>query len=180
MLNRLPSFTQKLVGEVQQTLAATSSAEFSCAPAGPFFTKRFQDSGVTGSQVDAFIKKAAGKYGVNPNVICTIIKIESNFNPEAVSKTGAVGLMQIMPSTAASECGLNREDLFNIQKNVDCGSRYYAKLLKLCKNDLVLAAAAYNAGPGKVCLVKTPSVPNIPETRNYAKNFRRELYSRLA
>lgn len=104
------------------------------------------------SQYDAFINKAAAKYGVNPSVIKSIIGAESSGNPKAVSPKGAQGLMQLMPTTGKYVYGLGGYsggyDPFNPEQNIDIGTRYYSELLKRYKGDEKKALAAYNMGPG--------------------------------
>lgn len=113
---------------------------------------------------DAFIRTAAMEHEVDPLLVKAIIKAESNFNHRAVSKTGAVGLMQLMPDTA-SEMKVN--DPFDPEQNINGGTKYFRKLLGMFKGDLHLSLAAYNAGPNRVKL--TRSIPNISETTRYVK-----------
>lgn len=87
--------------------------------------------------------------GLPESVIKALVKKESSFNPRAVSRTGARGLTQLMPSTASSECGLSEDELFDINKNISCGASYLKKQLDYFQR-LDLALAAYNAGPGAV------------------------------
>ena len=82
-------------------------------------------------------------------LILSLIKKESNYNPKAVSRTGARGLTQLMPSTALGECHLQKYELFDIEKNIDCGSGYLAKQVS-CFQRYDLALVAYNAGHGAV------------------------------
>ncbi len=100
-------------------------------------------------QINLAINKAAIKTGLPENLIRALIKKESSFNPLAVSRTGAMGLTQLMPSTALGECNLQKDELFNIEKNIACGSFYLKKQIDYFKR-FDLALAAYNAGPGAV------------------------------
>jgi|Deesub1362A_J573_1020465.scaffolds.fasta_scaffold00004_14 soluble lytic murein transglycosylase len=113
---------------------------------------------------ESIINKAADKYRIDPMLIKAIIAAESNFNARAVSKKGAMGLMQLMPSTAVAMGVLNP---FNPEENIEGGIRYLKHLLEKFDGDLNLALAAYNAGPTNV--KKYGNVPPIKETQNYIK-----------
>jgi soluble lytic murein transglycosylase-like protein len=115
-----------------------------------------QSSQPYGQIIDA----AAKHYRIPPALIRAVIKQESNFDAEAVSHKGAMGLMQLMPATADL---LGVEDPFNPQENISGGTRYLGDLIDLYGGNLNKALAAYNAGPQKV----TNGVPNIRETRNF-------------
>jgi hypothetical protein len=98
-------------------------------------------------RIEKSIHKASRKYNLPPNLIKGVIKAESNFQVSAVSHAGAQGLMQLMPITA-KELGIT--DPFDIEQNIDGGSRYLRKMLDSFGGDVKLALAAYNAGPGTV------------------------------
>ena len=110
------------------------------------------------------IIKTAVRYQVDPALVKAIIMAESGYNPRAISKNGAVGLMQLMPETAQE---LNVEDVFNPKQNIDGGVRYLKQLMKQFSGDLNLALAAYNAGSKAVKQHK--GVPPFKETRQYIK-----------
>jgi len=110
------------------------------------------------------ILQAANRYQVDPAIVKAIIMAESSYNPKAVSKKGAKGLMQLMPKTA-KEMGV--EDIFNPEHNINGGVRYYKKLLKQFKGDIKLALAAYNAGMRTVR--EHNGVPPFRSTRHYIK-----------
>src|SRR6202158_4116545 len=96
------------------------------------------------SQFGQFIQSAATRLHVAAELISSVIAIESNFNPKAVSRKNARGLMQLIPGTA-SHVGVH--NIFDPQENIDGGTQYRAELLHRYDNDLILALAAYNAGP---------------------------------
>ena len=121
------------------------------------------------SLYDRYISAAARKHGISSSLIKAVIKAESNFDPRAVSKSGACGLMQIMPETAKD---LGIVDLFDPKENIFGGARYLKKMLTQFQ-ELPLALAAYNAGPGKV--KSRNGVPRIPETRSFVRRVMKYL-----
>ncbi|MFB3815854.1 MAG: lytic transglycosylase domain-containing protein [Terriglobales bacterium] len=127
---------------------------------------------VTSEAVDNAIEQAAARHGVDPNLVRAIVKVESNFNPRAVSRKGAMGLMQLMPQTARS---LNVGNPFDPHENVDAGIRHFKGLLDSFGGDVRLSLAAYNAGQGAV--MRSNGVPRIAETRNYVKQITQMYWS---
>ena len=117
---------------------------------------------------DHLIFKASEKYNVNYNLIKAVIKAESNFNPQAVSRAGARGLMQLMPKTAYA---YQVQDSFEPESNIEAGVRYLRYLLNLFQGNLHLALAGYNAGENAV--IKNKGVPPYPETRTYVQRVLR-------
>lgn len=113
---------------------------------------------------DRLIKQAARRYQVDPHLVKAVIRAESNFDCLARSNKGALGLMQLMPSTAMD---MEVADPFDPQDNINGGTRYLSKMLSLFDGNLRLALAAYNAGPGKV--IEVGRVPRIKETIDYVQ-----------
>ncbi len=110
------------------------------------------------------IGEASSSHGLPQSLIKAVIHAESAFNPKAISPKGARGLMQIMPQTGA-ELGLT--NFFDPLENIRAGSKYLAFLLEKFNGNLVLAVAAYNAGPGAVEEYK--GIPPYAETRSYVR-----------
>jgi soluble lytic murein transglycosylase-like protein len=125
----------------------------------------------TQQDIDAAIEQAAARHNVDPNLVRSVVKVESNFNPNAVSQKGAMGLMQLMPSTARS---LNVANPFDPAQNVDAGVRHLKNLLESYGGDVRLSLAAYNAGSGAVA--RSAGVPRFRETQNYVRRIT-DLYT---
>jgi soluble lytic murein transglycosylase-like protein len=110
------------------------------------------------------ITSAGERFAVDPDLVRAIIRAESNFNHRAVSPKGAMGLMQLMPSTAKEMAVANP---FDPVENIHAGVRYLGQLLQLLKQNLPLALAAYNAGPKRI--IDRNEIPAIEETQNYVQ-----------
>jgi len=122
--------------------------------------------------VEALVREAAERHHVDPALVRAVIETESNWNPNAVSRKGARGLMQLIPATA-QRFGVN--NVFSPKQNVDAGVHYLKTLLERYNGDLDLALAAYNAGEGAVD--RAHGIPSYRETRNYVQRVQ-EAYFR--
>ena len=119
---------------------------------------------VAGLPFGQLIAAKAERYGVDPLLVASMIRAESSFDPDAVSVMGALGLMQVLPTTAEL---YSDGDPLDPAVNVDIGTRYIRTLLRQFDGDIALALAAYNAGPGNV--LRYQGVPPFRETRTYVE-----------
>ncbi len=126
---------------------------------------RHSDGTLTTTLADIF-RRASEKYGVSYDFLTAVAKAESNFNPNCVSSAGAKGIMQIMPAEAK---GLGIQDVFDAEQNIMGSAKLLAAHLKKFNGDTTLAAAAYNAGSGRV--KQYGGVPPFKETQNYVKKI---------
>ena len=122
-------------------------------------------------EIDASIVMAAARHNVDPNLVRAVVKVESNFNSNAVSRKGAMGLMQLMPSTART---LKVKNPFDPEQNVDAGVRHLKSLLESYGGDVNLTLAAYNAGQGAVA--RSAGIPHFAETQNYVRRITNLYY----
>jgi soluble lytic murein transglycosylase-like protein len=134
----------------------------------------FRGTGASPADIDAAIEEAAARHNVDPNLVRAVVKVESNFNPNAVSRKGAMGLMQLMPATARQ---LKVSNPFDPEQNVDAGVRHLKQLLESYGGNIKLTLAAYNAGAGAVA--RSSGVPHYAETQNYVRRIT-NLYNSAA
>jgi soluble lytic murein transglycosylase-like protein len=125
----------------------------------------------TKKSFDDIVDQAAAAFDLPAKLIKSIIQKESNFNPNAVSSAGASGLMQLMPATAR---GLGVKDIFDPAENIFAGTKYLRQMMDKYNNNIELALAAYNAGPGNVD--KYGGIPPFKETQNYVKKVTNMFY----
>jgi soluble lytic murein transglycosylase len=116
-------------------------------------------------KLHTLVEKAGNKHRVNPDLIKAIIKVESDFNPEAISPKGALGLMQLMPDTAR-RWGVSR--VFDPEENVEGGILHFKFLMDMFSHNLKKALAAYNAGEQPV--MRYQNIPPFPETEHFVKS----------
>lgn len=138
----------------------------------PFQTQSVPNTNGANNEYNSIIREASAQYGVNEQLIRSVVQQESGFNPLSQSKAGAAGLMQLMPATAQSLGVTNR---FDPEQNINGGTKYLKQMLDRFNGNKVLALAAYNAGPGNV--EKYNGVPPFSETQNYVKQILETYYS---
>jgi len=126
---------------------------------------KHDNSSVSKTEINELIDKYSYKNGLDADFVKAVINQESGFNPNATSHCGAMGLMQLMPSTAQ---GLGVKNAYDAEQNIEGGTKYLKGLMDRFNNDKSLALAAYNAGPNAV--QKYGGIPPYAETQNYVKS----------
>lgn len=156
--------TQEKAASSAQTTAQTASAGSVAKTTGT--TGTVKSDGTLTTTLEDIFKRASEKYGVSYDFLVAVAKAESDFNPKCVSSAGAKGIMQIMPYEA-KELGV--DDVFDAEQNIMASAKLLAAHLKKFNGDTTLAAAAYNAGSGRV--QQYGGVPPFTETQNYVKKI---------
>jgi hypothetical protein len=125
--------------------------------------------------IDSIIDRVSSHYQVDPKLVHALIRVESNYDPSAVSSKGAMGLMQLIPSTAHR---FGVQNPFDPKQNIQGGVSYLKYLLHLFGGNLPLSLAAYNAGEGRV--IRSGGIPDIPETEHYVRAITHLYHSKNA
>lgn len=149
---------------VTNTVSNTDTASTAAADTAGTDTSATSSSLSCPEELESYFQEAAETYDVDINLLKAIAKAESGFDPSATSSAGAMGIMQLMPSTASS---LGISDAYNAHDNIMGGAQVIAQNLKKYNGDVSLALAAYNAGSGNVD--KYGGIPPFTETQNYVK-----------
>lgn len=144
----------------RRSLASRGAHSVQTAPTAAYKTVAVREP--INLDITPIICKYAEKHNLDPWLVRAVIEVESNFCPTAGSYAGAGGLMQLMPATASS---LGCRDRFDPEANIAAGTRYLRQMCNMFPNDIRLAIAAYNAGPGNV--QRYGGIPPFAETRNY-------------
>ena len=118
-------------------------------------------------EIEKLVQQTAKRYKVDPKLVRAVIQVESDYDPQALSSKGAMGLMQLIPETA-QRYGVRNP--YNAKQNIDGGVNYLKHLLETFNGDVTLTLAAYNAGENAV--IRRGGVPRIPETVNYVRKVR--------
>ena len=154
------AFVRVLCGCV--VVAFTTGAAWATGPSAP----AAGSMGVSSTGVRELVRQVSLEHGLDPRLVDAVVRVESGYDPGAVSRKGAMGLMQLMPETAVR---LGVADPFDPEQNVRGGVREFARLVDVYRGNLQYALAAYNAGEGAVARYR--GVPPFLETRNYVSRI---------
>jgi len=157
----LPGYGAAGDGQIYRRMDASGMVHYTNVPPNPVLSRRIPRSEQP-SGLKAMISSAAHRVGLDPRLIEAVISVESDFDPQAVSRKGAMGLMQLMPETADRYAVQNP---FDPRENIGGGTRYLRDLLQRFGGDLRWALAAYNAGEKAVDTYQ--GIPPYRETREY-------------
>lgn len=169
----LPGLQKKAWGDIYKYVDANGVVHFTNTPTGneyKFYLKESVGSKMEGESVSEVIARYAETFDLEEALIKAVIKVESDYNPKAVSSRGAQGMMQLIPGTARD---MEVSDPFNPDQNIRGGSRYLRLMLDEFGGNLELALAAYNAGPGSVR--RHGGVPPFKETQQYIERVKQYL-----
>lgn len=147
-----------------------ASVDQNTSAANTYFSSYIDQTQNYGDYLEQIFQKASNTYGVSKDLLKAMAKAESNFRADATSHCGAMGIMQLMPQTAAS---LGVTDAYNPEQNIMGGAQYISRLLEKYNGNLSFAVAAYNAGSGNVD--KYGGIPPFNETQNYVVKVLRYL-----
>jgi soluble lytic murein transglycosylase-like protein len=156
VLQRIDSIEQRF------NASPVTTNKFSNVLAGVESTNSAGEKNFAPDDISKMLQFTAEKYGVDPKLVMAVAKVESNLSPDAVSSTGAVGVMQLMPETAQ---GLGVRNSKDPRENIDGGVRYLKQLIGTFDGDVTKAVAAYNAGPQAV--KNYNGIPPYSETKAY-------------
>lgn len=153
-------------GKNQKRVRSECSRETAVAPKAPPAAPAPAPSMNIPSAYLDIINSACDRHGIDPSLVHAIVKVESDFNPYALSRKGAMGLMQLMPQTAVN---MNIKNSFNPSENIDGGVKYLRYLIDRYEGNLSLALAAYNSG--ETAVKRWGTIPPFKETQNYVKRI---------
>ncbi len=162
------SFSASCFADIYKYIDDSGVAHFTNVPGDSKYRKFISEGSTANTHTyNQIINRKSNKYDIEPAIIEAVITAESNWDPQALSKKGAIGLMQLMPATAKE---MKVSDPYDPDENIDGGTRYLRYLMNRFNDDLDLVLAAYNAGPSRV--EKAGGIPSILETRMYVESVK--------